>query len=209
MVCLAKERKVDVVLFVVNAENHFTQSARDFLNQAAKEKQYVFLVVNKFDNIRKKELNQMEILNQLKLISPTTFEHSDELVHFVSAKLAQSEELEWTRSFAEMEHALFNFVLKKRIVSKLAPAKSYLQNIIGGITSFCNKELDICRQEIDALQQVITFRQPYLDNLKVFKSTFLDNMDDVVQELGDIIENNTKQRLESFVNGNQLFTFRV
>ena len=39
---LAKERKVDVILFVVNAENHFTQSARDFLVQATREKQYVF-----------------------------------------------------------------------------------------------------------------------------------------------------------------------
>jgi mitofusin len=103
-----KEKDIDIILFVVNAENHFTQSAREFLKNAAKEKQYVFIVVNKFDNIKRQERNRKEILSQIQEISPFTFQNSDELVHFVSAKKAyeqyqdQSGPQDWAFEFKKL-----------------------------------------------------------------------------------------------------------
>ncbi|OBZ71525.1 Transmembrane GTPase fzo1 [Grifola frondosa] len=43
----ARQEEIDVVVFVVSAENHFTLSAKEFLINASNEKAYLFIVVNK------------------------------------------------------------------------------------------------------------------------------------------------------------------
>ena len=204
---LSKQREIDVIIFVVNAENHFTLSAREFLMQASEEKQYVFVVVNKFDLIRKQESNKNEILNQLKQISPLTWEHRDNLVHFVSAKKAfddgssvDDKNYEWRQGFEKLENALCDFVLKKRIVSKLAPAKQYLLNVLERISWVCLNELHLVQLEWKTIADSIHSNQPRLDGLKSFKQEYLDNMDDLVQDFGANIYQNTKARLETFVD---------
>ncbi|KAL8712123.1 MAG: hypothetical protein Q9220_003557 [cf. Caloplaca sp. 1 TL-2023] len=81
----AREEEIDVVVFVVNAANHFTLSARDFIWKAAVEKAYIFVVVNGYDNIKNKKKCQTAVLEQLAKLSPRTFKESSELVHFVSS----------------------------------------------------------------------------------------------------------------------------
>jgi GTP-binding protein EngB required for normal cell division len=81
----AKQEEIDVVVFVVSAENHFTQSAKEFVFNAAREKAYIFMVVNRFDNIRDKRRCQEMVLKQIQGLSPATFKESAELVHFVSS----------------------------------------------------------------------------------------------------------------------------
>ncbi|KAL9120361.1 MAG: hypothetical protein Q9187_003087, partial [Circinaria calcarea] len=81
----ARQEEIDVVVFVVSAENHFTLSAKDFLLTAAREKAYIFIVVNKYDNIKNKEKCQKSILEQVAFLSPRTFKDSSELVHFVAS----------------------------------------------------------------------------------------------------------------------------
>ncbi|KAL8947083.1 MAG: hypothetical protein Q9222_006600, partial [Ikaeria aurantiellina] len=81
----ARQEEIDVVVFVVNAANHFTLSAKDFLFNAAVEKAYIFVVVNGYDNIKNKKKCQTAVLEQLAKLSPRTFKESSELVHFVSS----------------------------------------------------------------------------------------------------------------------------
>jgi GTP-binding protein EngB required for normal cell division len=81
----AKQEEIDVVIFVVSAANHFTQSAKEFVFNAAREKAYIFMVVNGYDNIKDKQRCQEMILKQVQHLSPATFKESDELVHFVSS----------------------------------------------------------------------------------------------------------------------------
>ena len=50
----ARQEEIDVVVFCVSAENHFTLSAKEFLLDASHEKAYVFVVVNKWAAIRDK-----------------------------------------------------------------------------------------------------------------------------------------------------------
>ena len=144
-------------------------------------------------------MNKKEILGQLESISKSTFEHSEELVHFVSCKLAMSEQ-EWKQSFENLEKELFNFVLEKRIVSKLAPAKQYLLNTLERAERYCGKESEIAQQQITLTREQIEYREPYLLNLKLFKHEYLDKMDDIVDEFGKQIELNTKSKLDTFVN---------
>ncbi|TGJ84956.1 hypothetical protein E0Z10_g3801 [Xylaria hypoxylon] len=81
----ARQEEIDVVVFVVSAANHFTQSAKEFIWAAASEKAYIFMVVNGFDMIRDQERCQKMILDQVYGLSPRTFKESSELVHFVSS----------------------------------------------------------------------------------------------------------------------------
>ncbi|KAI0527736.1 hypothetical protein F5B22DRAFT_582124 [Xylaria bambusicola] len=81
----ARQEEIDVVVFVVSAANHFTQSAKEFIWAAAAEKAYIFMVVNGFDMIRDKERCQKMILEQVYGLSPRTYKESTELVHFVSS----------------------------------------------------------------------------------------------------------------------------
>lgn len=69
----SKQQEIDVIVFVVNAENHFTLSGKEFLETATKEKAFVFIVVNRSDSIRRVERNQKEILEQIRTISPSTY----------------------------------------------------------------------------------------------------------------------------------------
>ncbi|KAF7616190.1 hypothetical protein AFLA_009688 [Aspergillus flavus NRRL3357] len=81
----ARQEEIDVVVFVVSAANHFTLSAKDFIHNAAKEKAYMFIVVNGFDQIRDKQRCERMILDQINKLSPRTYKESAELVHFVSS----------------------------------------------------------------------------------------------------------------------------
>ncbi|KAI1422828.1 hypothetical protein F5Y12DRAFT_786466 [Xylaria sp. FL1777] len=81
----ARQEEIDVVVFVVSAANHFTQSAKEFIWAAAAEKAYIFMVVNGFDMIRDQERCRKMILEQVYGLSPRTFKESTELVHFVSS----------------------------------------------------------------------------------------------------------------------------
>ena len=81
----ARQEEIDVVVFVVSAANHFTQTAKEFIWAAAAEKAYIFMVVNGYDMIKDKERCQRMILEQLHGLSPRTFKESADLVHFVSS----------------------------------------------------------------------------------------------------------------------------
>ncbi|KAJ1734930.1 mitofusin [Coemansia sp. Benny D160-2] len=129
----ARQEEIDVVVFVVNAENHFTLSGQDFLLNAGKEKAHIFIVVNRFDAIRRKDRCERMILDQIRELSPLTYEERGELVHFVSAheKLAdQQNGTSEATSFANMEKCLRSFTLEQRFKSKLAPAQRYAMNVL-------------------------------------------------------------------------------
>ncbi len=85
----ASSSSIDVIVFVVSAANHFTLSAKEFILSAGQEKARMFIVVNRFDEVRDKERCKRLVLEQIKRLSPGTYEDRDELVHFVdSAKVA-------------------------------------------------------------------------------------------------------------------------
>jgi mitofusin len=81
----ARQDEIDVVVFVVSAANHFTLSAKEFIWTASNEKAYLFIVVNRFDQIKDKERCKRLVLEQIRQLSPRTYEEAEELVHFVDS----------------------------------------------------------------------------------------------------------------------------
>ncbi|KAK3113051.1 mitofusin [Teratosphaeriaceae sp. CCFEE 6253] len=220
----ARQEEIDVVVFVVSAANHFTLSAKEFIFNAAREKAYMFMVVNGFDNIRDKRRCQEMILKQINQLSPATFKESSELVHFVSSnaipvapapgegpggdfggsgsggasfgggggkpdpeddegpsgkhgepgsppkKKGKGKEKEAQDDFNELETSLRRFVLEKRARSKLAPAKTYLHNVLGDLHTLASVNRDVAQNELDRVTDELKQLEPVFEKSKQARS---------------------------------------
>ncbi|KAF2102760.1 hypothetical protein NA57DRAFT_33398 [Rhizodiscina lignyota] len=218
----ARQEEIDVVVFVVSAANHFTQSAREFVFNAAMEKAYIFMVVNGFDNIRDKRRCQEMILKQVHQLSPATFKESSELVHFVSSNAipvapaelpgppdgsepgspgekGKGKEKEKLRDFAELEASLRRFVLEKRARSKLAPAKTYLMNVLGDLQSLATVNRDVAQSELDRVTKELQDLVPQLDQSKKATSEAGEDANKEVEDGAQEIYDQTRKTLDEVI----------
>lgn len=180
----SRQEEIDLVVFVVNSENHFTLSGKDFISSSAAEKKYAFIVSNKFDNIKDKERCAKKILDQVKDLSPDTYKDAKDFVHFISSsdivdKLPDDgddggdddnpnnpDNDPEHPDFDHLEASLRRFVLEKRAVSKLLPAKNYLFNILNDLLRLAEINKKAYRDE----------RQSKLDELKYQVAPQYDDM---------------------------------
>lgn len=161
----ARQEEIDVVVFVVSAENHFTLSAKEFLWNASNEKAYLFIVVNRFDQIRDKAKCKRLILEQIKQLSPRTFEDGEDLVHFVDSSAAQAP----TSSnvpFDNLENCLRSFVLVKRAKSKLHPVSTYLCNLLADVDLLASANSAIAKAELEQAREDLERVRPVLEKMK-------------------------------------------
>jgi GTPase SAR1 family protein len=220
----ARQEEIDVVVFVVSAANHFTLSAKEFIFNAAREKAYMFMVVNGYDNIRDKKRCQEMILKQVNHLSPATFKESSELVHFVSSNAipvapaggpdgpggsgsgsgsssggpsgdpshddepsdkkdkGKGKEQEKIDDFNELEASLRRFVLEKRARSKLAPAKTYLLNVLGDLESLAGVNKDVAQNELDRVTRELKELEPVYEKSKKARSEAGEGVDFTIDE---------------------------
>ena len=220
-------------MFVVSANNQFTQSSSDFIWNAAQEKAYIFIVVNGFDNIRDKQRCQQNILQQVAKLSPRTFKESSELVHFVSSNAipvtptlpsgpggggggggggysdppsdddpysfnddesigkhgepgsppgkGKGKEKEKLRDFEQLEGALRRFVLERRARSKLAPAKTFLLNILQDLDKLASFNLSVAESELDRVSKELLKIEPAYESSKKAQAEVSDNIDRTIE----------------------------
>lgn len=179
----ARQEEIDVVVFVVNAENHFTLSAKEFLWNASHDKAYVFVVVNKFDQIKNKDKCRKLVLDQIRQLSPRTYDDAANLVHFVDSQAVfggedvtapdtPSEEHMKVRgvelpsdslsAFARLEAALRDFVLLKRAKSKLLPSKTYMLRLLSDVVHLANINTEVARIELSEALKALEVARPAL-----------------------------------------------
>ncbi|KAK4123827.1 hypothetical protein N657DRAFT_572449 [Parathielavia appendiculata] len=212
----ARQEEIDVVVFVVSASNHFTQTSTEFIRAAAAEKAYLFIVVNGYDAIRDKDRCQKLILNQIRTLSPATFKESAELVHFVSSTAipmapapdggpggggsgsssgggfegdpgdddpkGKGKKKEMERDFSALEQSLRRFVLEKRARSKLAPAKTYLMNILNDVNVLATVNAEVAQSEFDRVNKELQEIEPQLESSKRARSEISDKIDQTIEE---------------------------
>ncbi|KAK0711331.1 hypothetical protein B0H67DRAFT_491043 [Lasiosphaeris hirsuta] len=207
----ARQEEIDVVVFVVSATNHFTQTSTEFIRAAAAEKAYLFIVVNGFDTIRDQERCQKLILGQIRGLSPATYKEAAELVHFVSSSAIptapappggpgggsgsangggggpedddpKGKGKEQLRDFATLEQSLRRFVLEKRARSKLAPAKTYLTNILNDMNVLATVNTEMAQSELDRVNQELEEIGPILESSRKAKDEVSDQIDRTIEE---------------------------
>ncbi|KAI8626986.1 hypothetical protein F5Y19DRAFT_184672 [Xylariaceae sp. FL1651] len=227
----ARQEEIDVVVFVVSAANHFTQSAKEFIWAAAAEKAYIFMVVNGFDMIRDKERCQKMILDQVYGLSPHTYKESTELLHFVSSNAIpmapsppggpdeggsgsssgggggdepggdpKGKEKEKVQDFKRLEHSLRQFVLGKRARSKLAPAKTYLINILNDVFVLANVNVDVARSELERVTKDLEEIEPQLEISKKNKAEVSDEIDQTIEVTCKDIYDHTRNTLNMAIS---------
>ncbi|KAF8269393.1 transmembrane GTPase fzo1 [Lactarius quietus] len=185
----ARQEQIDVVVFVVSAENHLTESARNFLKNASNEKAYVFIVVNKFAQIKNKEKCRRMVLEQIKELSPRTYEDANDLVHFVDSLVGKDDP-----SFEELEASLRSFVLVKRAKSKLNPASTYLSNLLSDIELLVGANAIVAQAEILHAKGDLDAARPVLERMKNSREA-LEEALEAVEEQGASSANSKTQRM--------------
>ncbi|CAG8468534.1 8410_t:CDS:2 [Diversispora eburnea] len=213
----ARQEEIDVIVFVVSAENHFTLSAKEFLSNASNEKAYLFIVVNRFDNIRDKNKCKRNILEQIKEVSPRTHEHSEDLVHFVTSTAIPIEtdndesisespasphtsDRQRIEDFQSLEESLRNFILKKRSKSKLAPAQYYLENLVSDIGVLAEFNRSIASIEAKTALKELQDGERSFEQLCNDEKYIGAKAEKYVEETCDLIVRFTKQRLEHAIS---------
>jgi mitofusin len=211
----ARQEEIDVVVFVVSASNHFTQTSTEFIRAAAAEKAYLFVVVNGYDTIRDKERCQKLILSQIRALSPDTFKESAELVHFVSSTAipvapappggpggggsgsssgggfggdpddddpkGKGKKKEMERDFSALEQSLRRFVLEKRARSKLAPAKTYLMNILNDVNVLATVNSEVAQSEFDRVDKELQEIEPQLESSRRARTEISEKIDQTIE----------------------------
>lgn len=200
----ARQPEIDVVVFVVSAENHFTLSAQEFLKEARQEKAHVFIVVNKWQGIRDKARCMRMVGEQIKELSPTTWELRKELVHFVDAaeyvdpegKAATEERGDDPSAFDHLEQSLRAFVCLNRTKSKLAPAKHYLLNLLADLSTLASTNLTAANDELSTALLSLERIRPIHDRLAAQRDEVEDGVDRVEESVVEAVKAVAWSRLE-------------
>ncbi|KAF2863238.1 hypothetical protein K470DRAFT_280489 [Piedraia hortae CBS 480.64] len=201
----ARQEEIDVVVFVVSAANQFTISARDFIFNAAKEKAYMFMITHK-------ERCRERVLGQIAGLSPATHKEASELVHFVSSNMipvapapsgpggpggdpdssfsrgsskGKGKQRAAEDDFGELETSLRRFVLEKRSRSKLAPAKTYLLNILGDLGALASTNEEFAQRELDRVTAELNQVEPEYEKSKKARS---DADQQVINEIEQAVQ---------------------
>lgn len=233
-----KQEEIDVVIFVVSAANHFTQSAKEFVFNAAREKAYIFMVVNGYDNIKDKERCQEMILKQVYHLSPATFKENEELVHFVSSNdiptapliiggsgssgpdgdgdddpdknnKGKGKDKENERDFSELEASLRRFVLEKRAKSKLAPAKTYLLNLTSDLESLATVNRDVAESELNRVVKELEQLEPQLEESKKATNVAGEGTDQTIEDTVTEVYDFTRESLTKTISSIGEFQFGI
>ncbi|GAA5902776.1 mitofusin [Sporobolomyces salmoneus] len=204
----ARQSEIDVIVFVVSAENHFTLSAKEFLWNASREKAYVFIVVNKWNGIRDKKKCMNRVGEQIKQLSPATWENRQELVHFVDAadyvdspeeeakaQVVEDEEEE-PSAFDHLEQSLRSFVLLKRSKSKLAPAKHYLLNLLADLSTLASANTIAANSELASALVELERIRPIHERLSAQRDEVEHGVDSVEESVVGTVKAAAWSRLE-------------
>ena len=190
----ARQEEIDVVVFVVSAENHFTLSAKEFLTNASKEKAYIFIVVNKYEQIRDKAKCRRLVLEQIKEMSPRTYEDAKDLVHFVdSASVVNSTST--SGAFGDLEASLRSFVLVKRSKSKLNPASTYLSHLLSDVDLLVGANAIVAQVELNRAKEDLLRARPVLEKMQNGREALEDGLEVVEEHGATTTHSKTKQML--------------
>ncbi|KAI5989117.1 hypothetical protein EDD15DRAFT_2286715 [Pisolithus albus] len=174
----ARQEEIDVVVFVVSAENHFTLSAKEFLGTASNEKAYVFIVVNKFEQIKNKDKCKRIVLEQIKELSPRTYDDAADLVHFVDSAAALRPYTA-NPAFDDLESSLRSFVLVKRSKSKLQPVSTFLSNLLSEVDLLAGTNAIVAQSDVDRAKNDLLRSKPVWEKMKNSRDALEDTLEGV------------------------------
>ncbi|RKF59952.1 Transmembrane GTPase fzo1 [Erysiphe neolycopersici] len=106
-------------------------------------------------------------------------------------------EKEKIRDFEKLEQSLRRFVLEKRARSKLAPAKTYLLNLLGDLQTLADVNLVVAKAELDRVTRELNELEPILEQSKKAKEEVNDEIDRTIENTCKEVYDYTRSTLTS------------
>ncbi|KAA1066215.1 mitofusin [Puccinia graminis f. sp. tritici] len=208
MELFSKQSTIDVVVFVVSAENQFTLSAQEFLWAASQEKAYVFVVVNKWGGIRDKVKAERRIREQLRKLSPATWQERTELVHFVDSQDAilntQSKATSGEQGitteiepFDHLQRSLSSFVFLRRSISKLQPAQTYTRNLLQDLQMVTATNMEAAKNFYEEAQAKLEKVLPRFNKLSANSHLVDETIGQIEENTVSLVYKNSRKILAS------------
>ena len=141
-------------------------------------------------------------MDQIKQISPQTFEDADSLVHFVSAKqrLLPNPDPVLLSDFDRLENRLRSFILEKKARSKLAPAKQYMINVLSDIYTFSSYTSSVLRNRVKKMTMELKQAEPVFTSMKDVKVKILEPLDSMIDTAAEQVQNNVALSLKNLID---------
>lgn len=217
----SRQEEIDLVVFVLSAENQFTLSAKEFIAAAANEKNLIFIVVNRFDSIKDKQKCMNRVLEQVQQLSPETYKDASQFVHFVSSNAivdglpdddddgngngsgegsSHDRDNEPHPDFDHLEESLRNFVLKKRAYSKLQPAKTYLINLFDDIEELSSINQKLYLNDKTEMSKKLDEISPIYEESLVQSVKINEKIEAIIEETSHDVYSNTKESIYKTLN---------
>ena len=111
----------------------------------------------------------------------------------------KGKEKEKLRDFESLEGALRRFVLEKRARSKLAPAKTYLLNVLGDLNVLATVNRDVAQSELDRVTKELAELEPVFEQSKRSRSEVSENIDKTIEETCSETYDHTRDTLSTAI----------
>ncbi|CAG8277591.1 unnamed protein product [Penicillium salamii] len=107
----------------------------------------------------------------------------------------KGKEREKLQDFENLEGALRRFVLEKRSRSKLAPAKTYLMNLLADLTSLATVNRDVAQTELKRVTDELAQIEPAFESGKKKKVELAEGVNKAIDDSCDDVYNHTRSAL--------------
>jgi mitofusin len=111
----------------------------------------------------------------------------------------KGKEREKLQDFENLEGALRRFVLEKRSRSKLAPAKTYLLNLLADLGSLATVNRDVAQAELKRVTDELAELEPAYENGKKKKGEVAEGVNKAIDESCDDVYDHTRSTLTNTI----------
>ena len=115
-------------------------------------------------------------------------------------KKDKGKEREKLQDFEQLEGSLRRFVLEKRARSKLAPAKTYLLNVLADLNLLATVNRDVANSELDRVSQELQEIEPAFEKSKRARAEVSDDVDKTIEETCSDIYNSTRTIINNAIS---------
>ena len=107
----------------------------------------------------------------------------------------EKEEKEKLQDFEHLEGSLRRFVLEKRARSKLAPAKTYLMNVISDLNHLATTNRDVAQSELDRVVKELNDLEPVYERSKKARSEVSEEIEKKIESRCNDLYRHTREVL--------------
>lgn len=116
------------------------------------------------------------------------------------SKKGKGKEKEKIQDFERLEGALRRFVLERRARSKLAPARTYILNVLSDLTALASVNRDVAQTELDRVSSELEEIVPAFEDGKKKKNEISEQLESTIEKSYEDVYDHTRQTLNDTID---------